>query len=243
MTKKTKVCLTCKKTFKRSSEDGLVEFKGRKYCSLQCFGKTLVGEAHPYFGKKHTEEWKQNKRKERIGFQFSNKTKLRMRKSALGRTNTEEQNRKIVESHLGEKHWNWQGGISSEPYSLDWTEELKENVRKRDNYKCQECGRKQTDKLFPVHHIDYNKKNSVDDNLITLCISCHIKTNGNREQWQDHFNKLVAKQKEKQNAKHVSRCIESKPHRSATRLPMGSNYSYSYRWGGSRNIPIKGTEF
>ena len=28
-----------------------------------------------------------------------------------------------------------------------------------------------------VHHIDYDKKNSNHDNLVSLCHSCHMKTN------------------------------------------------------------------
>lgn len=39
-----------------------------------------------------------------------------------------------------------------------------------------------------VHHIDYNKLNCNPNNLITLCKSCHMKTNFNREYWLDYFN-------------------------------------------------------
>ena len=87
----------------------------------------------------------------------------------------------------GEKHWNWKGGIGIYPY--DWTDELKESIRGRDNYTCQECGihQDESEKNFDVHHIDYNKDNLDPKNLITLCKKCHMKTNFNRESWKNYF--------------------------------------------------------
>jgi len=88
---------------------------------------------------------------------------------------------------LGEKNPNWHGGISFEPYSDNWTEILKTSIRERDRYTCQVCGIRQINKGFSVHHIDYNKENCNPTNLITLCHSCHIKTNGNRKEWVNYF--------------------------------------------------------
>ena len=92
----------------------------------------------------------------------------------------------------GKDHPNWKDGRSFEPYSLDWTKELKTIIRKRDNHTCQECKCKQEQLGYAldVHHIDYNKKNCNHDNLISLCRSCHIKTNYKREEWQNHFNRI-----------------------------------------------------
>jgi len=91
----------------------------------------------------------------------------------------------------GEKHLFWKEGISNEPYSFDFRNELKEQIRKRDNYTCQECGNKSNSKKLNVHHIDYNKKNSNPNNLVTLCSRCNSKANFNREDWMEHFqNKL-----------------------------------------------------
>jgi len=79
----------------------------------------------------------------------------------------------------GEKHPNWNGGTSFEPYSVDWTETLRRSIRERDNYICRVCYQYG----YPVHHIDYNKKNNNPDNLVTLCQSCHSKTNYDRDYW------------------------------------------------------------
>jgi 5-methylcytosine-specific restriction endonuclease McrA len=57
-------------------------------------------------------------------------------------------------------------------YNEKWTKELREEVRKRDNYTCQVCGDVKP-KAGSVHHIDYDKKNSILNNLIYLCKGCH----------------------------------------------------------------------
>jgi 5-methylcytosine-specific restriction endonuclease McrA len=92
---------------------------------------------------------------------------------------------KSSKAQLGSKNHNWRNNASSELYSLDYTETLKNSIRKRDNYTCKECGQKN---VKCCHHIDYDKQNSNPNNLITLCNSCHIKTNYNREFWIKHFN-------------------------------------------------------
>src|ERR1700693_2128924 len=46
----------------------------------------------------------------------------------------------MSEKMSGEKHWNWKGGKSFEPYASEFNRKLKAFIRKRDNYTCQECG-------------------------------------------------------------------------------------------------------
>jgi hypothetical protein len=78
----------------------------------------------------------------------------------------------------GNKNPNWKNGLSNEPYGLEFTSKMKEVIKYRDNYKCRMC---KSDNHLVVHHIDYNKYNNEERNLITLCKSCHGKTNGHRE--------------------------------------------------------------
>jgi hypothetical protein len=89
----------------------------------------------------------------------------------------------------------WQGGKSFEPYGYDFNNHLKERIRMRDNYRCQQCFRHQSElrgkynkryKLL-VHHIDYNKQNNKPKNLISLCRACHMQTNYNRNDWTSYF--------------------------------------------------------
>jgi len=92
-----------------------------------------------------------------------------------------------------ENHPNWNNGSSFAPYSIDFTKKLKEKIRERDNYKCKICGltEKENLKLYNkklnVHHVDYDKQNCKEDNLISLCSSCHMKTHYNREKWTKLF--------------------------------------------------------
>lgn len=95
---------------------------------------------------------------------------------------------KVSEANRGSKSHLWKGGISFEPYSVDWTRTLRRAIRERDHYICQICGELQGDIAFDVHHIDYDKKNCNPDNLATLCRRCHMKTNQNREYWLRYFS-------------------------------------------------------
>lgn len=91
----------------------------------------------------------------------------------------------------GDKSPSWKGGISFEPYPLGWNNTYKEQIRYRDSYKCQICDIPEVEccRKLDVHHKDYNKKNIKQDNLISLCRSCHVRTNSNREYWLNYFKK------------------------------------------------------
>lgn len=89
---------------------------------------------------------------------------------------------------LGKNNPAWLGGHSFEPYSKNWNERLRRQIRERDNYICQLCGKVSSK---TVHHIDYNKKNSVPENLITLCHGCNIYVNTNREYWTMIFQTKI----------------------------------------------------
>jgi hypothetical protein len=97
--------------------------------------------------------------------------------------------------HCGKDHPNWQGGKSFEEYGKDFNRKLKEKIRKRDNYICRECGysQKLLDYKLHIHHIDYDKKNNSEDNLISLCKSCHCQTNFDRVDWTKYFKENMFK--------------------------------------------------
>ena len=53
-------------------------------------------------------------------------------------------------------------------------------------------GRKmESDEVLGVHHIDYDKENTVFENYIALCRSCNAKVNKDREYWVEYFVNLV----------------------------------------------------
>lgn len=90
--------------------------------------------------------------------------------------------------HSGERSGGWQGGKSFEPYTPEFNERFKREIRKRDKYTCAICG--EPGKC--VHHVDYDKANTVPENCITLCRPCHTKTNTNREFWQETLSGLLS---------------------------------------------------
>ena len=82
-------------------------------------------------------------------------------------------------------------------YTIEFSDELKEEIRERDNHECQLCHKSEEQEIqelsrkLCIHHIDYNKKNCNEDNLISLCNSCHVKTNLNRDYWSVYFIKII----------------------------------------------------
>jgi len=103
---------------------------------------------------------------------------------------TNETIKRMAENFTGEKHPNWRGGISFEPYSKTWNKEFRKSIKIRDNFMCQKCSMIEEDckKIFlkplDVHHVNYDKKLSIKENCITLCSRCHGETTtNNREAW------------------------------------------------------------
>jgi len=103
----------------------------------------------------------------------------------------------------GDRNANWRGGIMREPYPFKFNRELKEKIRKRDKYICQLCGEKQKEFKMKnrsgkvvflslgIHHIDYNKQNCKDNNLISLCRKCNSFVNFERRKWTKFFQEKL----------------------------------------------------
>jgi len=130
------------------------------------------GKKHPMYGKHHSED-----------------AKKKISEGNKGKYISEETRRKISNANIGENHPNWMGGLSFKPYSPKFNTSLKRQIRKRDNYTCQKCGIIEDDlkKNLDVHHIDYNKNSCNKENLISLCTSCNVLVNCNREYWTKFF--------------------------------------------------------
>ena len=128
-----------------------------------------------------------NQNQERIR---SPETIAKISESMRGNTNTlgkvygKDTRAKERIAKTGECNPAWQGGTSFDPYPYQFNSSLKATILDRDNYACQLCGATPEDRreLHP-HHKDYDKANCLPSNLITLCHSCHSKTNHHREEW------------------------------------------------------------
>ena len=155
------------------------EGRGRLFCSMLCRNRNITTK-----GQKRTKDFYKKMSLLKIG-----------NKARLGMKNSEEHRRKISEAQSGEKGNNWRGGLSFEPYGLEFNKELKEKIFQRDNCTCRECNYPKGMLKFGLvaHHINFNKKDNCFSNLITLCRSCHSKTNFNRDKWIDYYRKVVSR--------------------------------------------------
>ena len=98
----------------------------------------------------------------------------------------------------GPKNPNWNGGSSYYPYCPKFNEEFKNRVRAYFDYECVVCGKPEWKNKnhyhHHVHHVDYNKDACCDGQpvqFVTLCHSCHMKTNGSRSRWKKMFLKIL----------------------------------------------------
>jgi hypothetical protein len=176
--------------------------KGKKRSQFSEEWKKNIGESRR--GKKHSEETKikmsesAKNREKRI---FSEDARKNISKASiirykkfdhpmLNRHLSEETKNKISEKIRMENNGNWQGGKSFEEYGIEFNEQLREEIRKRDNYTCKNCDMTEEEHIIVfglrlnVHHIDYNKRNNVKTNLLTSCVSCNSRFNFNRDYWK-----------------------------------------------------------
>ena len=152
--------------------------------------KSLIGH--------HVSEETRKKISEKAKTRIPSKKVLQiLRTNWIGRKHSEETKKKMSEWQRGEKSPKWLGGISFEKYPQEFNKELKEYIRERDNYICKLCGKNEEVELkfrnrkLAIHHIDYNKRNCSEYNLITTCSTCNPMVNFSREYWTNLFKIIV----------------------------------------------------
>lgn len=177
------VCPVCKKSFKK-----VVHKKVQNvYCSMKCvykgitLGLTKRIIRRPYNCKRKQprnciicqKEYTYRKKTQR--YCSTKCCDIHKRTLSLGKNNPAYKNGSSYD-----KRW-WRGN--------DW-ETLRLEIYKRDSYHCQDCNIKciskksgiksNSGKVIQCHHIEsYKKKHNNDKgNLITLCLSCHLKRHG-----------------------------------------------------------------
>lgn len=116
------------------------------------------------------------------------KAKMSMASKAMW---TDAYKKTYSKTHRGNRNTNWKGGLSFLPYSTVFTKELKNRIKERDNFTCQNTNCTKFNNQLCVHHIDYNKQNCDESNLITLCVSCNVQANGNRLYWKEFYQKIM----------------------------------------------------
>lgn len=169
-------CLSC------LNKKGISHPDNCKCCSCCAKRKEYVGSKNGFYNKSHNEAFKllqSLKMKEILKNPTDN--------PFYNKSHSEETKKRISLAKGGT-------GIPYEKteWGAEFDDNLKEQVRFRDSYKCRLCGCSQIEngRQLSVHHIDYNKMNCDVNNLISLCISCHMKTNNNRKYWVEMFDNL-----------------------------------------------------
>lgn len=199
--KRDKSC-GCQQHSEESNEKRSKSLKGRKV------PKDILrkrAENPPFYGKKHTEESKQKIREAKIGKKATEETRQLMSEAQKERLENPENNPMYGRTgksnpmygihRFGNENPNWNNGSSFEPYAPEFNKEFKQQVLERDNYKCQDPNCDGTHKKLHIHHIDYNKNNNNLENLITLCSSCHTKTNGKKKRmfFTEFYKNIIEK--------------------------------------------------
>lgn len=159
-------CGYCGKTFESYSS------ANRIYCSHDCYGKA-------------------NRAKVAVICAICGK-EFKTKPVEIARNKGKYCSRKCqYEAQSGEGNKSWLGGISFEPYCPKFTHSLREDIREKFKRKCYLCSKTDIEngRNLSIHHVDYNKGQGCGQrwSLISLCHSCHAKTNYNRHHW---FNLL-----------------------------------------------------
>lgn len=171
-------CRKCGNDFTVASHD-LKRGRG-KFCSHKCAQDYMKKENHPC--------WKGRKLKTcpicRKDFLLPlGRFKTRITCSKLCYRVHLSRNFNRDRSHL------WRGGVSRNPYASEFNSIIKKDIRRKQGGMCGVCHSDAHVKNLHIHHIDYDKKNTEENNLIGLCKSCHSKTNFNRAFWKEFFTR------------------------------------------------------
>jgi len=83
----------------------------------------------------------------------------------------------------------WYSLFMSGKYPDDWPV-IAERIKSAAGWKCQRCGAPNSKKghyVLTVHHLDKNKSNCKDSNLVALCQKCHLHFQANPDDVNQEF--------------------------------------------------------
>lgn len=179
----TKECEGCGKTFhRRLKKESRVQWESRKYCSHRCF-KEHRPVPRLELAPKYCKSCGQliiRRDDEKIG-------NFRHRQTCGDPDCAKAAVRRSL-------------ALSIRPtkfYPIEF-KAMRERVLKRDNYRCRLCdnpgglAKGSRNGGLHIHHINYFKEDIRIDNLVSLCRSCHMKTNYRRSEWEAFFTAITS---------------------------------------------------
>lgn len=133
----------------------------------------------------NTPQYKELFRNINLNRKYPNRIISQIQKDKIRESNIKTWSKIEIRSKLqGKNNPSWKGGISKEVYGIEFTRELKEYIRSRQNYICADhdntCD--YNNEKMCVHHIDQNKRNNDKSNLIALCKSHHSRAHNKQAQ-------------------------------------------------------------
>lgn len=156
------VCKYCNNKFYVSKG----RFNIAMFCSRKCHHKSMKGKI----------PWNKGIKGIRKGYKHTEETKIKISKAHKGKKCPKR-------AKFGNKNPNWKNGATPINRLLRKRTDYKEfrnKIFKRDNYTCKYCGKNGI--YLQIHHIkswsDYPELRFDENNIITLCLNCHEKTNG-----------------------------------------------------------------
>lgn len=169
------ICERCGKEYK--TFNAWLKRNPHHYCSRTCRSKSII---QPNF------------RKELICVICDKKYTVRRYRKDISKCCSKDCQRIYVGKLIsGINHPNWKNGVAERPHKVKvWSE----NVKKRDNYTCVECGSE--DNIESHHIIEFSSNENLKydiNNGITLCSFCHSEKHPNLKYFiLSKYNKEIA---------------------------------------------------
>lgn len=186
-----RICLHCGDIF-------YVEKPSRpnRYCSTKCYHVNRKGKPQPQL---HTPEAREKNRQRKIGKRHSEEHKEKLSKALKGRVFTEQHrqnlsvanaNRDLSIYKRGEEHHWYKDGKSQQTHPPEFSVHIRKVVRDRDLHMCRVCRKSLIGREGVVHHVDGDKHNNDEVNLILVCRKCHGETHNKRNSKNPIINAL-----------------------------------------------------
>lgn len=158
-----------------------------RFCSLVCVGKSQRGKPKVSSEKRKVT----HKKCEVCGAIYTVPTAHEKRYHCCSKSCSFKRRAQITK---GKNNPSWAGGVSRLPYPWNFNE-ISKSIIARDGGKCQNPDCSGSDTRMTTHHINYDKTDCRDENLICLCSSCNSKANFDRAKWMAFYQEIIARSK------------------------------------------------